>query len=394
MRTCLVVIVAALFCFVDRAGAQAQENPGSQSPVRQQEIDRLKRQIDEDTTSSVEAITDYRTQTGDLNNRLDFVRYGGRLNLKSGSSSVFQLTGTRTQYLPISDAFRETGTNFTAGLQTKLSESFAAHLEGGATRFSTDTYSINALASMTYKWSDETHVYVTASRSNVEDSLLSAVGIRPVVGPFAGQLVGRVTENRFVVGGSTHFLGGFDAFGEGGGGDRDGSNVPANFFKAIGGGAGYSIIASPDDGPLSLLRAGYEFNYFGFDENRFGFGGASLLTRGGLPIAPTQIGNDRISPDPGVTRPGVGGYFSPSNFVSNIVRVQAKGGSDDKLSYRVSGFAGSQSYTGAPTGFAKGLSATVSVALTDRVSLPISYFIDNLGPYTQQSVYARLVLKF
>jgi hypothetical protein len=376
-----------------RTAILAQQSSGVQQPVTQQEIDRLKRQIDEDTRSSVEGIMDYHTETGDFNNRIDFLRYGGRWNLKTGSSTAFQLTGTRTDYLPISDLFRQQGTNITAGVQTRISEAIQAHLEAGATRFSTDTTSINALGSFTYNASDQTHFYATASRNNVEESLLSVTGVRPVVGPFAGQLVGRVMENRFVGGGSTRILGSVDVFGEGGAGNRAGSNVPSNFFKTIGGGAGYSIISRSDEEALTLLRAAYELNYFGFDDNRFGFGGASLQTRGGSLIVPARIGSDAIPPEP-VLGPRVGGYFSPQNFVSNIVRLEAKGGWTKGVSYRVSGFLGAQNYTGSQGLGAAGFSGTVNVTITDRISVPLTYFIDNFGPFTQQSLFARVAVKF
>src|SRR5215831_17999790 len=234
MRTFFTLTLAVLFVCMPSL-LVAQQSPGPQHPVSQQEIDQLKRQIDQDTHSSVQSITDYHTESGDLNNRLDSIRYGGLLNLKLSSSTAFRLTGTQTNYLPISDVFREHGTNLTAGLQTKVTESIDAHVEGGVTRFSTDTASINALASIVYNASDQTHFYATASRTNVEESLLSTTGIRPVTGPFAGQLVGRVMENRFVVGGSSRLSGAFDVFGEGGAGNRAGSNVPSNFFRTVGG---------------------------------------------------------------------------------------------------------------------------------------------------------------
>jgi hypothetical protein len=374
--------------------ALAQQSAGVQQPVTQQEIDRLKRQIDEDTRSSVEGIMDYHTETGDLNNRIDFVRYGGRWNYKARPNTAFQLTGTRTDYLPVSDLFNQQGTNLTLGVQTKFAEAIQAHLEGGFTHFSTDTTTINALGSFSYNASDQTHFYATASRSNVEESLLSVAGIRPAVGPFAGQLVGNVMENRFVGGGSTRILGNIDVFGEGGAGNRAGSNVPSNFFKTLGGGAGYSIISRSDEGYLSLLRAAYELNYFGFDDNRFGFGGASLQTRGGSLIVPARIGSDAIPPEP-VIGPRVGGYFSPENFVSNIVRVEAKGGWAKGVSYRVSGFLGAQNYTGSSGSLAaEGFSGTVNVTITDRISVPVTYFIDTFGPYTQQSLFARFAVKF
>src|SRR6185503_14041838 len=97
-------------------------------------------------------------------------------------------------------------------------------------------------------------------------------------------------------------------FGEGGVGTRTGSNVPSNFFKSLDGGAGYNIIALSDDSPLSLLRAMYELSYFGFQENRLGFGGASLLTRSGLRVAANRIGSDLIPATPDGPRPGTGGY--------------------------------------------------------------------------------------
>jgi hypothetical protein len=393
MRTFFTLTVTVLFVCTP-SFALAQESSGPQHAVTQQEIDQLKRQIDQDTHSSVQPILDYHTESGDLNNRLDFVRYGGLLNLRLNSSSAFRLTGTQTNYLPVSDVFREHGTNLTVGLQTKISESIDAQIEGGVTRFSTDAVSVNALASIIYNASDQTHFYTTASRTNVEESLLSTTGIRPVAGPFAGQLVGRVMENRIVVGGSSRLSGGFDVFGEGGGGNRAGSNVPSNFFRTIGGGVGYSILTRPDDEPLNLLRAAYEISYFGFDDNRFGFGGASLLSLRGIPIIPARIGNDAISPDPGVVNPGVGGYFSPSNFVGNIVRLEARGGSVTGLNYKVSGFVGAQDYTGATSHSVEGISGTVTVGITERISLPVTYFIDTFGPFTQQSLYAKVIYRF
>src|SRR5262249_5467594 len=158
------------------------------------------------------------------------------------------------------------------------------------------------------------HIYGLASRTNVEESLLSTTGIRPVFGPFAGQLVGRVMENRFAVGGAAPLRAGFDIFAEGGVGTRTGSNVPSDFFNSGDAGAGYNILASPVDRPLSLLRAIYEFNYIGFDEDRLGFGGASFLTPSGILISKSRLGSDLISTKPGVRNGGTGGFFSPKNF--------------------------------------------------------------------------------
>ncbi len=393
MNKFMVVGFAAVLAFLSQR-VDAQENTNTQSPVKQQDIDRLKRQIQQDTQSSAEVITEFHTESGDLNNRLDIFRYGGRLNLKMGSSSLFQFTGTRTNYRPIESVFNQDSINATAGIHSRIAEAVESQFEIGATRFSNDTSSINGLAAITYSHSDAARIYGVASRNNVEETLLSATGVRPIVGPFAGQLVGQVMENRFVGGASAPLVAGFDVFGEGGVGTRTGTNVPSNFFKTITGGAGYNIIARADDSPLTLLRTMYELNYFGFNENRSGFGGGSLLTRTGLRIAPNRIGSDLLPIVPGDSSAGTGGYFSPRNFVTNTARVEAKGGSADRLSYAVTGFIGSQDYTDARSRWATGFSGTVNVGISERFYVPVTYAIDNFGPFTQQSLFARLGVRF
>src|SRR5215831_4846696 len=259
------------------AVAQVQQDSGIERPVTQREIDDLKRQILNDTDSSVEAIGDYHHETGDLNNQLDFTRYGGRITLKSASAAGVYLTGTRSDYMPLSSTFNQWGVNLTAGIFSRLSEQTEIRAEAGATRFSTDTWTWNGAASVHLKLSDRTGFYLTGTRDNVLESLLSTTGLRPVAGPFAGQLVGRVMENRVVFGGSSKLPADFDVFGEGGVGTRSGSNVPSNFFQMLGGGLGYTVLSGNSGDPLNLVHAGYELHYFGFADNRFGFGGASLL---------------------------------------------------------------------------------------------------------------------
>jgi hypothetical protein len=393
MRLLLTTLFLTAVAFQAHAEPQAQESAGIDRPVSQQEIDRLKRRIDEETQSSFEAIADYRTESGDVNNALDSMRWGGRLNLRSGASSLLFLQATRTSYLPIHTDFRESGTNFTAGYQGRLSDALHLQIEAGATRFSTDATTINALGLATFRMSDRTAFHVEASRSNVEESLLSAAGLRPVLGPFAGQFVGGVMENRVVFGGTSQVHDRIDVFGEGGVGSRAGSNVPSNFFKTASGGAGYSVIARAEDEPLSLLRVVYEAQYFGFEENRFGFGGASLEDRGRR-VLPSRLGADGVSPSPARSQPGIGGYFSPSNFFTHMFRVEAQGQYANAFDYRVSGFFGSQYYTGTSRRSANGISGTITLHLSEVASVPVTYGIDNFGPFTQQWVYARLVYRF
>ncbi len=399
MRSCNWFLVGLLFISAGPPALRGEtkssgKQTGIHRPVTSREIEELKRQIAEETRSSVEAIFEYHAETGDLNNRLDLLRYGGRLNLKRGSGPVFYLSGARTSYMTLDNFLNEWGTSIAAGVKGKPTDQFAFQLEAGATRFRTDTTTVNALGSIELKPTDRSSFYVTASRSNVEESLLSAVGIRPAVGPFAGTLVGQVMDNRIIAGGRFPLPARFDVFAEGGAGTREGSNVDSNFYKRAGGGLGCNIIAAGEEEPVSLFRASYALDYFGFDEDRLGFGGASLLTRRETPISLSQLGSDGISPTPTRTQPGVGGYFSPQRFLSNVFRVELSGRPGPGLEYRVSGFIGSQNFTGSSTHQAAGFSGDVVFRLTHRVSIPVTYLVDNFGPFTQHSLFGRLVFRF
>jgi hypothetical protein len=418
MRIRTFIAMTAVLIIVAAATGTAQENSSTnQNTVNQQDIDRLKQLVQDDMRSSAEGIFDYHRESGDLNNRLDYIRYGGKLNLRLGESSTFEFRGTRTNYTPRSKIFEQQGTNFTAGIQAKLSDSVSTLLEAGATRFTTDKTTVNGYGSLTYRPTDNGRIYVIGQRSNVEESLLSATGVRPEIGPFAGKLVGVVMQNRFAFGGSSDLPHRFDVWGEGGLGTREGNFVGSNFFKSFDGAVGYGIVTHPD-GPLTLLRLAYEFGYSGYDNNRLGFTYVSLQTSNGSPVDSKRLGGDGpatptpapgtggdvIPGNPAATFAGVGGYFSPHKFISNVARIEAKGGSADKFSYEVSGFFGVQDYTFTPCTptsdlscsrpHARGVSGTASIPISSRVFLPITYIYDNYGPFNQQTLYARLAVRF
>jgi len=185
----------------------------------------------------------------------------------------------------------------------------------------------------------------------------------------------------------------FELFGNGAAGARTGQNIESNFFKQAGGGVGYNIYSSPDNAPVTLLQASYVLDYFGFDKDLLGFGGVSLLASRGRPVSLGQLGGDRVSPVAAAGRPGVGGYFSPARFVSNVGRLELQGRPDKYFEYRLAGFIGAQSFTGSDMRQAAGGSATISLRLSDRFSFPLTYLRDNVGPFTQQSLLFGLVAR-
>jgi hypothetical protein len=361
--------------------------------VDTRDIEELKRQIADETRSSLELLADVHRETGDLNNRLDYVRYGGQVDLRRTTRTGFYARLQRTDYRTLEDAFDGLGTNVTVGVRGRPSESLTYRFEIGGTTFSTHTSSLNASGTLELKPVDSLDLYATASRSNVEETLLSATGLRPAAGPFAGQLVGRVMDNRFSGGARYRFASNFDVFGEAGFGNRAGSNIDSNFMRRAAGGVGANLWVRAENDPVSLIRVGYGLDYFGFDEDRLGFGGASLQSRRGAAVSPTLLGSDGISPVLGAGRPGIGGYFSPRRFTSHIARVDLHGRPGPRLRYELSGFVGAQSFTGSATRAASGISGGVTIRLTDRLSLPLRYAVDNVGPFTQQSFLVRLVLR-
>lgn len=392
-RGVLFAVFLVVTLFPLRGLAQTHKEPSIHRPVTVEELERLRRQISEETRSNVELIGDYHTESGDLNNRLDFVRSGAKLNLKWKPGTLIYVSGVATHYMIQDDSFGGWGTNLTLGVSTALSDAVRVQLELGATYFTTDTTSINALGSLKFAPSDTWNLYLIGSRGNVEESLLSATGLRPTTGPFAGELVGRVMENKGVVGGVVKLPYKFDAFVEGGLGTREGANVDSNFFRQAKAGLGYDVVSGVDDKPLSFVRVSYLLNYFGFDEDRLGYGGASLLTRDGKPVHPELLGSDGISPTPRRGNPGVGGYFSPEYFVSNTGRVDVAGRVTPALRYRFSAFVGVQSYTDSSTGEVVGFSGTLDYTLTDRLSIPVTFLMDNAGPFTQGTLSVKLVIK-
>lgn len=382
-----------MFVWFLAGGCTLPVQAGSDRPVTSREIGQLKEEISDATTSSLEGIVDYHNENGDLNNRLDFWRFGARLNYKANSSTTYYVSGVETNYLTTNSFLNEHGTNVTAGLKKTLSDSVETQLEGGATHFSTGSSTVNLMGTLRYKYSDMTTLYVMGSRTNVEESLLSSAGIRPQYGPFAGKLVGEVMDNRVVAGARFQLTPQLDAFGEGGGGARTGQNIETNSMRVANAGAGYNLFAADTHSALSLVRASYALDYFGFDKNLFGYGGASFTTGRGQYLPVSLVGADGISPVATAWNAGVGGYFSPENFVSNVARIEFRGRPRHRIEYDASAFLGAQSYTGSDTRQAAGFYGTITFRLNDRFSLPVTYLRDNVGPFTQQSLFFRLVAK-
>jgi hypothetical protein len=362
-------------------------------PVSPREIEELRKKIEAETRSTLEILLGSYGENGDLNNRLDVFRYGARLELKLQSGRTASIVATRAEYATPENLLQAHGTRVAVGLRSAPTEKLGRHVELGVTRFSSGSTTVEGVASATVRPDAAARLSLEVSRTSVEESLLSSAGIRPVVGPFAGALVGRVMENRGGLSGDWRLPYRLDVFGEGSIGNRQGPNVPSNFFKRGLGGAGFNAITADEKRKLSFLRASASVFYFGFSDDRLGYGGASLLDRAYEPVPVDSLGSDGIPPEASALGPAVGGYFSPRRFVSATGRIDARGRLGPSVDYNAYVFLGRQSYTGADPRLAAGVWGQVLFRLGERLSAPLTGAWDDFGPFKRYHVLASLVVR-
>lgn len=381
---CAIVIGATL-----PAVAEAQVD----KPVSPREIDELRKKIEAETRSTLEFVAGAYDESGDLNNRLGIFRYGARLELKLRSGPTASMVAARSEYATPENLLEAHGTRVALGFRSAASEKVARRIEVGLTRFSTASTTVDGLASASLRPVTAARVSLDVSRSTVEESLLSAAGVRPPLGPFAGVLVGRVMENRAGLSGDWRLPHRLDLFGEGSIGNRQGPNVASNFFKRGLSGVGFNAITADEKDKLGFLRASASIFYFGFADDRLGYGGASLLDRAYEPVPVDRLGSDRIPPEASDLGPAVGGYFSPRRFVSATGRIDARGRLAPSVDYSAYLFLGRQSYTGASPRLAAGVWGQLVLRLGERLSAPLTVSWEDFGPFTRYHAFASLAVR-
>ena len=381
----------AMWAIVISAGAAAAEAQADK-PVSPREIDELRKKIDAETRSTLELLFGAYGENGDLNNRLDLIRYGARLELKRRSGRTASIVATRSEYATPQDLLQAHATRVAVGLQSAPAEKFGRHVEVGLTRFSTGSTTVEGLASAGMHPVAAARLSLDAARTGVEESLLSAAGVRPVLGPFAGALVGRVMENRAGFRGDWRLPHRLDLYGEGSVGNRQGPNVPSNFFKRALGGVGFNAITADEKRKLSFLRASASVFYFGFADDRLGYGGGSLLDHAYEPVPVDRLGSDGIPPEASDLGPAVGGYFSPRRFVSATGRIDARGRLAPSVDYSAYVFLGRQTYTGVEPRLAAGARGQLVLRLGERLSAPLTVSWEDFGPFTRYHALASLMV--
>ncbi len=221
-------------------------------------------------------------------------------------------------------------------------------------------------------------------RRNIEETFLSTAGIIPEAGPFRGQLVGQVVDNKYnLLGYKLKLPYNFYNYGDVSIGFRDGKNMSAAFYKEAIAGVGNVLYSRPEGQLVDLVMGEYTMYYTGFDHNHLGFGGASLNT--------SPIGSGGPSP---FVSPLVGGYFSPKNLLSHKMALHLRGRIDPiRTKYQIGGFVGLQASTNEGTDFINGVSAKLTINEEGPLGLALIYMMEDYHVIRKHDFIVNLIMR-
>jgi tetratricopeptide (TPR) repeat protein len=255
---------------------------------------------------------------------------------------------------------------YSGGLTWQLADRLLFDGDGSFTEFTqSKTSNFTYQARLQFQAHDKVKLQAGMRRSPFETSLLSYAGVRSSQGLLANQLVGQVRENS--VFGEIN-LGPWHNFDANMGYDFawiDGENVAKNTKNQAYGNLGYNWQYTKNH----AARIAYETLFFGF---------AKQATNGFYDTTGTLNGPVSTLLPPTLANAGTvfGGYFSPSSFFLNDIRLDLRGNFMDRLlEYKAYGSIGVQRFNGglpgdkSPTSAAYNVGGQLTANITDSVSL-------------------------
>lgn len=242
-----------------------------------------------------------------------------------------------------------------------------------------------------YDFNDQFHMKLGGRRLQNPNSLLSYAGYRPFRGPYDGDLVGQAMENMFFVEFNTLPFRNFDLNAGYEAGLVTGHRIQDNFKQQTFFSFGYTVPYQKDH----AVRLGYEFLYFMYDKNAT-FGFFNLDDGTSKPV----VLLDPVTQAPGPTV--FGGYFSPTYFFLNALRLDLRGSFKNKLiEYRLGGSLGIQNFkfgngfrTPTPTSMASTFDGNVLINFTDYLSGYINgEYLDGGGQFNRWRYGAGVIVR-
>jgi Flp pilus assembly protein TadD len=259
-----------------------------------------------------------------------------------------------------------TAHQYSGGLTWQLADRLLFDGDGSITEFTqSKTSSFTYQARLQYQAHDKVKLQAGIRRSPFETSLLAYAGIKPSQGLLANQLVGQVRENS--VFGEIN-LGPWHNFDANMGYDFawiDGENVAKNTKNQAFGNLGYNWQYTKNH----AARLAYEALFFGF---------AKQATNGYYDTTGSLNGPVSTLLPPTLANAGtvLGGYFSPSSFILNDIRLDMRGNFMDRLlEYKAYGSIGVQHFNGglpgdkSPTSAAYNVGGQLTANITDSISI-------------------------
>jgi len=256
-------------------------------------------------------------QNGDADSEITIQKYKVEVSKEIAHNLKPKASVTVSNYNSGYKPAEEQSYHYEAGLEGRPSEKFDFDSKIGYLKFGNTGGMMTGKIAGDYFVNDKLKLKAGFERYNLERSLLSSVGVIPTAGPFAGNVVGQVADNKFNVGYVYRFPKFIFNYGEFNIGNIKGENTPSNQYQEAVLGVGKVWFSRPKGHLLDLVMTEITGYYAGYDDNRLGYGGASLNY--------FPVGSDGISPDPIGRNPGVGGYFSPSHVFSETAGLQLRG---------------------------------------------------------------------
>jgi len=325
-------------------------------------------------------------QNGDADSEITIQKYKVEVSKEIAHNLKPKASVTVSNYNSGYKPAEEQSYHYEVGIEGRPTEKVDFDSKIGYLKFGNTGGMMTGKISGDYFVNDKLKLKAGFERYNLERSLLSSVGVIPEVGPFAGNVVGQVADNKFNVGYVYRFPKFIFNYGEFNIGSIKGENTPSNQYQEAVLGVGKVWFSRPKGHLLDLVMTEITGYYAGYDDNRLGYGGASLNY--------FPIGSDGMSTEPFGRNPGVGGYFSPEHVFSETAGFQLRGTLRKiNTNYHLWSYAGMQNVAYNGSDFIWGSKLALVYNEEGRLGLKAIYGYEDYNQARRQNFALNLIIR-
>lgn len=355
------------------------------NPALQTTLAGAQQNLEQSMRPTLQSLLVHTTETGTVDEKLKVQKLPMQLTFSPSSDSSLFVTFEPAFYTSGKELEREQRNAYGLGLSRQWTPSLGTSGWIGLGHYSNEgNLPIYARVSVHARPSDFWQPSLSFERYSVEESILSASGLRPEVGVFANSLVGRVIRNEWAL--KSLFLFPFQLEGmlNTALGVDTGEQISENGFSKIEYLLGRDLFKTYTPRWSSTTYARYEGRHWHFQDDRLGNGGAFLVVKQfGLPL-----GSDGVSPIPTAISPGTGGYFSPDRYLFQALLLGNRGEFwKNRVRYDLSYFAGLQDISRFGSSFANGIRLSTEIAVTKSLGLLLDARYSNAQKFGNTLIY-------